>query len=116
MIESQKTADFIKNNLQEFVAHYNNSVDSSHSNATSVEHEAIVYLTFKKAYAYYLDFDADNGYLIIDSDYSLQEFEVNGDLPYLKDIGYTFYNALDKFLYYDYEKSTYVPYEAFDYV
>lgn len=115
LIESQKTADFIKNNLQEFVAHYNNSVDSSHSNATSVEHEAIVYLTFKKAYAYYLDFDADNGYLIIDSDYSLQEFEVNGDLPYLKDIGYTFYNALDKFLYYDYEKSTYVPYEAFEY-
>lgn len=98
--------------MSEFIYQYNSSDNPNKSNASSIEHEAIVYLTFKNEYAYYLDFDENNGYLIVDSNYCFQEFEVEGDLIFLKEIDYTFYNALDKFMYYDHEHNTYIPFEV----
>lgn len=114
---SIEAAHTIKNNLSIFVEEYNKTEEgiSNPAMINSVENEAAIYLTFKNEYAYYLDFNDDNGYLIVDDDYSIQEFAVSGDLDYLKEVDYAFYNPLDKFLYYDFDNNIYKPYEEVGY-
>ncbi|MFA6867057.1 MAG: hypothetical protein WCR54_06025 [Clostridia bacterium] len=101
--QSEEKADYIKENLAMVVEKYNETIteESELATATFVENEVSVYLTFEEKYATYLDFNDNNGYLIIDGENNLHEFQTKGDLEYLKDVELTYYNTLDKFLYYD---------------
>lgn len=58
----------------------------------------------------YIDFDDDNGYMIIQDDSDVIMWEAVGDLEYLKNVDHAYYSIVDGFLYSD--GGSFVPYEA----
>lgn len=100
---SEKCVEFIEENFAKVVSEYNlaHSEDGVLCTATSIEGRARVYITDLGRYGIYLDFDGNNGYLLVTENYHLYEFEPIGDLPYLKNVDFAYYSSFDGFLYKD---------------
>lgn len=107
LYESRKCADFVKENFNEVIANYNVSFEEEICQASYIEGECTVYIIDEEKFGIYLDFDEDNGYMLISQNFVLYEFEPSGDLPYLKEQEFVFYTAYDKFLYYNEITETY---------
>lgn len=69
-----------------------------------------VYVVSTDQKGVYIDFNDDNGYMVIVDNYSVLAFETSGDLKYLKNLEYTYYSIYDGFLYTD-EVGKYIPHE-----
>ena len=110
-IESNERADYIASNLDKVREQYNSAVGEEVFKAQSIESRKEVILTDTNEYAVYLDFDGDNGYLLVDGKNNLFEFETDGDLEYLRTVDTVYYNDFDKFMYFDNESSTLQVYE-----
>lgn len=78
----------------------------------SIEGWAVTYVIGQDNLATYIDFNEDNGYMVISSDLQLYLFEPYGDLQYLKDKEYVYFNEYSGFVYYDSAERSLVPYET----
>lgn len=105
-------AYFIIDNLSLFAEEYNRSLSEGELpfEGTSCEGILPVYVTTLEQEGLYLDFNDENGYMIVLDDYSVVAFETTGDLDYLKELDYTYYGLYDGFLYQN-EEDDFVPYE-----
>ena len=110
--ECETVAEFIIDNLEIFAAEYNKEVEDEELKfeATSCEKMIPVYVVSTEQEGLYLDFNDENGYMVIVDDYSVHAFETKGELEYLKDLDYTYYSIYDGFLYVS-EEGDYVPFE-----
>ena len=103
--ECASTAEYILSNLDSFASEYNRSIDTKGGDAekitfkaTSCEFEAPVYIAEYDNYGIYLDFDGDNGYMIVTGENEAIAFEAKGDLEYLRDMENFHYSIYDGFL------------------
>ncbi|MBM6724550.1 C39 family peptidase [Pseudoflavonifractor phocaeensis] len=68
--------------------------------ATSVEFQIPVYVVTLDKEGVYLDFNGDNGYMILVDGNDVIAWETTGDLGYLKGLNSTYYSIFDGFGYY----------------
>ncbi|MBQ2901514.1 MAG: hypothetical protein IJE49_06650 [Agathobacter sp.] len=110
--DCESVAEFIIDNLEFFADEYNKEVqdEALKFEATSCEKMIPVYVVSTDQEGLYVDFNDNNGYMIIVDDYSVQAFETKGDLEYLKELKYTYYSIYDGFLYLG-EDGNYLPFE-----
>lgn len=124
----EEVADYIENNLKTMSEEYNKSSafssqdtiklsnrsisDNNGFHAESIERTVKVYVLEDSAEAIFLDFDGENGYMLVTADNELYEFETTGELDYLKDIDYAYYSTIDGFVYYDEESDSYERYDS----
>lgn len=110
--DCESVAEFIVDNLEVFADEYNKEVKNEELKfeATSCEKMIPVYVVSTEQEGLYVDFDGNNGYMIIVDDYSIHAFETKGDIEYIKELEYTYYSIYDGFLYVD-EDGNYLPYE-----
>ncbi len=96
-------ADFVSDNLIDFVNEYNLILEDGECplNATYVEFRIPIYIMTLDNEGVYLDFDGNNGYMILADDYELVALETSGDLPYLRELEYSYYAIDDGFMYID---------------
>lgn len=108
LTQSKECASFIETNFSRFIYEYNNNLSESDTkcNATFVEGQTTIMITDLNKYGIYLDFDGNNGYVVVTSNYQLFEFEPLGDLEYLKTAEIAYYNSFDKFMYVDVESGS----------
>lgn len=78
--------------------------------ASSVEKRIPVSIVTLDKDGVYLDFNDDNGYLVITEDREVVEWRTDGDLEYLKNVEQAYYSLLDGFGYYS--GAQFIPYEA----
>jgi|AGTN01.3.fsa_nt_gi hypothetical protein len=107
-------ADFIVDNLYLFEKEYNENLlpDEPKFEASGCEYRTKIRNLSAGADAVYLDFDGNNGYMVIGEDYNIYKFEPVGDLAFLKLEENIFYSDGDGFLYYNEEYKNYIPYET----
>ena len=112
---SEECVSFIEENFSTVMDEYNlaHAEESEPCRATSIEGRAEIYITDIEKYGIYLDFDGDNGYLLVTENYHLYEFEPTGDLKYLKNVDFAYYSSFDGFMYMD---SVFGTLERYDYV
>lgn len=104
LVNSESCVEFIEENFERVISEYNAAhTDAIECKATSIEGRTLIYLTDVNKYGFYLDFNDDNGYLLVTEDYTLYEFEPIGELEYLKGVESAFYNSFDGFMYCDLE-------------
>ncbi|MGN1234796.1 MAG: hypothetical protein ACI4U2_02295 [Christensenellaceae bacterium] len=86
VIDHEEYADYIENNTAEFSAAFGVMEDGETPvlNATSVEYRCLVWNTIKGEYNTYLDFDGDNGYILLGNGKWMYDFAPQGDLDYLR--------------------------------
>ena len=110
--DCESVANYIVDNLQLFAQEYNNQLDNESLifEASYCELMLPVYVVSTEQEGIYLDFDGDNGYMVVVDDYLVLAFETSGDLEYLKDVEYTYYSIYDGFLYLD-ESGEYLPFD-----
>lgn len=103
--DADAVADFICDNLSYFKKVYNNADGGSGDfGAAGVEYRRDIKVTGADSSVtdgVYLDFDADNGYMVIADDYTVYAFETEGDLPQVRNNADVGYNVLDGFGEYD---------------
>lgn len=109
--DCETVANFIIENINLFVEEYNEQLeeDLTQFEASSCEKMIPVYVVTIEEEGIYIDFDGDNGYMIILDDYEVIAFETSGDIDYIKELEYTYYSIYDGFLYID--NDNYVPYD-----
>lgn len=110
--DCESVAEFIIDNLEIFSDEYNKEIEDEELKfeATSCEKMIPVYVVSTGEEGLYIDFNADNGYMVIVDDYSVHAFDTQGDIEYLKELDYTYYSIYDGFLYVD-EDGNYCPFE-----
>lgn len=111
--DCETVATFIVDHLSEFTAEYNKELEEGEAPmlATSCEFSVPVYITTTEQDGVYLDFDGDNGYMIVVDNYEIAAYAASGDLPYLREQESALYSLYDGFVYYDAEGNL-VPYAA----
>lgn len=104
-------SNYICNNLARLTEAINQEEGNENLrfNATYCEERIPVYVTSLDVDGIYLDFNGNNGYMVVVDD-GVVAFEPKGDLAYLKGLDKCYYSLSDKFVYYD-TMSNIVPYE-----
>lgn len=104
-------AEFIVENLTVFAGEYNKQIEDEGDafEATSCEFTAPIYVHTFDQEGLYLDFNDDNGYMIVVNDYTVVAFETKGDYSYLRGQDYLHYSVYDGFLYDD-GTGNFIPY------
>ena len=102
---------FILDNITLFADEYNKQLVDGEERfeATSCEFSAPVLVETYNQEGIYLDFNGNNGYMIVVDNYTVIDFQTKGDLDYLKESDYLYYSIYDGFLYIDTD-GNYVPY------
>ncbi|MCD8040374.1 MAG: hypothetical protein LUF82_02530, partial [Clostridia bacterium] len=114
LADCENVALFIKENFDTFVTEYNKTLEEDDDKllATYIEDTKYVRLVEDKKFAAYLDFDGDNGYVVVTGLYNIYELKTKGDLQCLKEYdGMIYYSYGDGFLYLDDEMT----YQKFNY-
>ncbi len=108
----QVIADYFASDMQQLSSIY--SLAYPHSGeaftASSIEYRIPVYIVTLDKIGIYLDFNDDNGYMIISEDCEVVSWQTSGDLQFLKSVESTYYSLWDGFGYYSEEQ--FVPYEV----
>lgn len=77
--------NFIDDNLEQFKEEYNETVeDNLFLNANGIEYSSVIYLVKDENYGAYIDFDGENGYVVVTGNYKIYDMQVNGDLDFLR--------------------------------
>lgn len=111
--DCEAVAEFIADHLSDFVREYNETLAEGEASLQASYCEATmpVYITTTNQNGVYLDFDGDNGYLIVVDNYEIAAYATQGDLSYLREQETLMYSLYDGFLYYDAEGNL-IPYEG----
>ena len=96
--DCQSVANFIAEHLPLFVKEYNGALEEGEEPMEATACDAImpVTITTTNQQAVCLDFNGDNGYLIVADDYEIVAHQTKGEVPATK-----FYSLYDGFLYED---------------
>ena len=98
--QSEELIEFIEENLQLISSEYYKETGLLFD-AKYIEKTAVVLILVEDIFATYIDFNNDNGYMVVTPDYALYEFETTGDLKFLKDKDLIFYSTSNGFKYFD---------------
>lgn len=111
--DCEAVAEFIVENLSDFVREYNETLEEGEEplQASYCEATIPVYITTTNQDGVYLDFDGDNGYLVVVDNYEIAAYATQGDLAYLRGQEPLVYSIYDGFLHYDGEGNL-IPYEG----
>jgi hypothetical protein len=96
--------------LDEFKEQYNNIYENKF-NASYCEDKVPVLIIEENKEAMFLDFDAENGYILIADNFEVFEFETNGEISNLDNLDYAYYSIYDGFGYY--EENNFIPYKNY---
>ncbi len=107
---SRELIDFIGGNLEKLSKEYFKETEEAFE-AESIENYATVFIIGEDVFATYIDFNDDNGYMVVTPDFNLYEFVAKGDLVYLKNIDFVYYSPSGGFKYYDKSLHEYVSFE-----
>lgn len=90
-------------NLPNFISEYNSSISDKYKsfNANYIEHTKIIHLIEDNSYAVLVDFDGNNGYLVLTGDNTIYGFKPDGDAARLFAYDELYYSYLDGFLFKD---------------
>ena len=89
-VNCENVIEFVDNNFSTFVSEYNNTIpcDDDKLQATEIEYSTVIHFMSGEiddnTYAAYLDFNGNNGYAVITADYVIHCFEINDDLPNIR--------------------------------
>ena len=92
--------EFITDNVDQFVYEYNQEFDSNWE-ASSVEYVTNVLEQNSGETYSYIDFDGENGYIVLDENYELLKVETTGDLEKVRESDEVFWNDFDGLVYLD---------------
>lgn len=108
---TQMLSSYISDNMAALTPIYEAVFPESQKpfNASSVEYQIPVYVVTLDKEGIYLDFNGDNGYMILVDGNEIVAWESSGDLEYLKWLNSTYYSILDGFGYY--ERTQFLPYD-----
>lgn len=108
----QSTVDYIVENVDVLAQAYELLNPESEEVFTGEYVERIMPLTIISTDlpGTYIDFNGDNGYMVVQDDSAVIAWEVSGDLEYLQELEATYYSVVDGFLYI--ENGDYIPYDA----
>lgn len=108
----QAVADYITDELGKMSEIFELAYPESSEvfSASYVEYRIPVYMVSDDVEGIYLDFDGENGYMILSENYDVIVWKATGDLPYLRELQNTYYSVFDGFGYYVDEQ--FVPYET----
>ena len=104
-IEASENLDnilnFFEDNILEFKTKYNQKTEDEEEylSINYVEGYTLIFNQDYNKYCIYLDFDNDNGYLLTGFDFNIYLIENCGDLSYLKNVNFAYYNSIDGFVY-----------------
>jgi len=109
-------ACFIEDNLERFKTEYHKAMDDYSFNPNYVENKYEVYLIDNETYSTFLDFDGDNGYMLVADNYELLDFKTEGQLDYF-DYGYEVCYSLEtNYCFYYEEEERYISFDAINYL
>jgi hypothetical protein len=108
---TQMVSSYISENTDTLASIYKTAFPESQEsfNASSVEFQIPVYVVTLDKEGIYLDFNGDNGYMILVDGNEVVAWEPSGDLSYLKQLSSTYYSIFDGFGYY--EGDQFLPYD-----
>lgn len=100
--DCENVIKFIDDNFELFINEYNKTVaEEEMLLAESIEYSSIIWLVEDNNYGAYIDFNGENGYIVITGDYNIYDLQVEGDFECLREINELYYSFLDGFLYKD---------------
>ncbi len=99
----KEVVQFLTKNLDQFVREYNKMYEDmgEELNIEYLENYIPTFILDEQVDGVYVDFNDDNGYMVMSLDYEIFEIVTNGDLEYLKDEQYLFFSSLDGFVYFN---------------
>ena len=108
---TEMLSSYISANTDSLAAIYETAFPESKESfsASSVEFQIPVYVVTLDKEGIYLDFNGDNGYMILVDGNDVIAWETTGDLDYLKGLNSTYYSIFDGFGYY--EGTQFLPYD-----
>lgn len=109
--ESEQVVHFINSEMDSLANQYE-LYSGQKFYGKSIEGWAVAYVIGQNNLATYIDFNEDNGYMVVSSDLQLYSFEPYGDLQYLKNKEYIYFSEYSGFVYYDTTEKSLVPYES----
>ncbi|HBD05957.1 MAG TPA: hypothetical protein DCY93_00910 [Firmicutes bacterium] len=109
-------ACFIEDNLEQFKTEYHNAMNDFSFNPSYVENKYEVYLIDSESYSTFLDFDGNNGYMLVADNYELLDFKTEGQLDYFN-YGYEVcYSPDTNYCFYYETEERYIPFSAINYL
>lgn len=108
--EHTQVADYIADNVTLFAEKYREETADEAFNPNEVEFRCEVFVVEDESYAEYLDFDGDNGYLLLADKYELLDFSTSGQLEWFSGDYPVVYSKTEGYCFYDSE-SNLIPFE-----
>ncbi|MDE6656673.1 MAG: hypothetical protein K2J85_06765 [Anaeroplasmataceae bacterium] len=100
--DCEDSISFIKTHINEFVLKYNETEEMNEKlNASYVEYSTLLWLVEDDNYGVYIDFDGDNGYLVMTGDYTIYSLQTTGDYPEYRNEENLYFSHIDGFLFQD---------------
>lgn len=97
--DCENIISFIDDNFTKFVDEYNKSVTEEEAlRAESIEYSSIIWLVEDDNYGAYIDFDGENGYMVVTGDYNVYDLKVIGDYECLREIDDLYFSYSSGFL------------------
>lgn len=100
--DCEVSISFIKKHINEFVQKYNESEDMREKlNASYVEYSTLLWLVEDDNYGVYIDFDGNNGYLVMTGNNTIYSLQTTGDYPEYRYEKNLYFSYIDGFLFHD---------------
>lgn len=101
LVACEQALKTVSYDVDSIVSGYNDTRKTDEWLATKIEYSSPVFLIEDNEYGMYLDFDADNGYVVITTNKKIYSLETSGDLEYLRDGNDIYYSYIDGFMFVD---------------
>lgn len=99
----QQVADYVAKNVSLFAEKYQEEMEDETFSPTEVEFRTEVLIVEDDAYGSYLDFDGENGYMLLADNYELLDFSTDGQLDWFKEDSAVVYSRTEGYCFYDEE-------------
>ncbi|MDE6047572.1 MAG: hypothetical protein K2F56_02975, partial [Anaeroplasmataceae bacterium] len=100
--DCEEARSFLKKNINVFVQKYNDTEGmNSKLYASSIEYSTLLCLVEDDNYGVYIDFNEDNGYLVMTGDYTIYSLQTTGDYSEYRDEENLYFSYIDGFLFLD---------------
>ncbi|MDE5545929.1 MAG: hypothetical protein K2I88_00540 [Anaeroplasmataceae bacterium] len=100
--DCEEAISFLKENINDFVQKYNDTEGMNNKlYASSVEYSTLLWLIEDDNYGVYIDFNGDNGYLVMTGDYTIYSLQITGDYPEYRNEKNLYFSYIDGFLFQD---------------
>lgn len=93
--------NYLTKNIDEFQYQYNLTLNQQEEqlDINGFEGYSLIYILDNDSYGIYIDFNDNQGYILLSFDFIIYELCTSGDLDYLKNVSFAYYYSADGFLY-----------------